>query len=120
MKVCVTSLGQNLSDNVDPKFGRCAYFIIVDTDSMEFKAEENSAVTFSGGAGPAAVSQIAGFGAEVLLTGAVGPNAFRALSAAGIKVVTGAKGSVREAIEDFKKGNASFTDSATAESHSGM
>jgi len=120
MKVCVTSMGQKLSDSVDPKFGRCAYFIIVDTDSMEFEALDNAAVTASGGAGISAAKLVSEKGAVTVLTGNVGPNAHKALSAAGIKVATGFKGSVQDAVESFKKGNTSFSESATASEHSGM
>ena len=120
MKVCVTSLGQNLSDSVDPKFGRCAYFIIVDTDSMKLESFENTAGLASGGAGISAAKLVVDHGVSAVLTGNVGPNAHRALSAAGIKIATGFKGSVGEAVESFKKGDVSFSDSATAAEHSGM
>jgi len=120
MKICVTSLGPDLAAGVDPKFGRCAYLIIVDPDSMEFEAVNNTAAAASGGAGPSAAKLVTDHGASVILTGNVGPNAFRALSAMNIKIGTGVTGTVREAVENFKKGNISFSDSATTADHSGM
>jgi predicted Fe-Mo cluster-binding NifX family protein len=120
MKVCVTSAGQTLDSAVDPRFGRCAYFVIVDTDTMAFEAVENSAVSALGGAGVSAAKFAAERGASAVLTGNVGPNAFRGLNAAGVKIVTGAGGTVREAVENFKKGKISFSDSATVADHSGI
>ncbi len=120
MKLCVTSTGRTLADSVDPKFGRCAYFIIVDSDTMEFEAVENSAASVSGGAGISAGKLVTEHGAGVVLTGNVGPNAYKTLNAAGIKIATDFKGTVKEAVENFKKGNISFSDSATVTKHSGL
>ena len=103
MKIAVTATGGSMSAKVDERFGRCAYFVIVDSDTMKFTAFSNPASDFSGGSGPAAVREVAKHEAEVLLTGSVGGNAQRALEAAGIKIVTGVSGTVSRAVEDYLK-----------------
>lgn len=89
---------------VDPRFGRCRYFVIADPDTMEAESAENTSGTASGGAGIASAQTVAGKGVQTVLTGHCGPNAFQALHAAGIQVVTGVSGGVRDAIQGFKEG----------------
>lgn len=120
MKIGVTSTGKDLDSQVDPRFGRCKYFLIVDTDKMNFEAISNESIMTSGGAGIQAAQMIAKTGVRVVLTGNVGPNAFQTLSAAGIKVVTGVDGTVKEAVEKYKKGELKETDGASVNSHFGM
>jgi len=103
MKIAVTTTGGSMSAKVDERFGRCSYFVIVDSDTMKFTAFSNPASDFSGGSGPAAATEITKHDAEVLLTGNVGGNAQRALEAVGIKVVTGVSGTVSRAVEDYLK-----------------
>lgn len=103
MKVCVTSSGPDLDSAVDPRFGRCAYFIIVDTDTMQSSAIENDAAMASGGAGIRAAQTVASTGVEAVITGSVGPNAYPALQSSGIKIMTGAVGTVRETIQMMKQ-----------------
>jgi len=105
MKICITSQGDNLDSQVDPRFGRCKYFIIVDPETMEFEAIENPNINAFGGAGTDSAQIIASKGVEIVLTGDVGPNASRALESAGIKVITGITGSVKDIIEKYKKGD---------------
>ncbi len=105
MKIAVTSTGPTLDSPVDYRFGRCAYFIVVDTDTMEFQAYPNPAVNAPGGAGTLAAQFVASLGVSHVLTGEVGPNAYPALMAAGVTPVTGVSGTVREAVEAFKTGN---------------
>lgn len=105
MKICITSQGNNLDAQVDPRFGRCQYFIIVDPETMEFEAVKNPSINATGGAGTNSAQLIASKGAEIVLTGDVGPNASRTLESAGIKIVTGITGSVKDAIEKYKKGD---------------
>lgn len=105
MKICVSAAANSLDAPVDPRFGRCAYFLIVDSETMQFEAVPNMASGVVGGAGIQAAQTIANKGAEVLITRNVGPNAFQVLSAAGIKIVTGAYGTVREVVEKYKKGS---------------
>ncbi len=101
MKIAVSATGGAISAKVDPRFGRCAYFVIVDSETMKFTAFSNPAFQSSGGAGPAAANEIARNKVKVLLTGQVGGNAQQALETAGIKIVTGVNGTVREAIDAF-------------------
>ena len=120
MKICVTSMGDNLDADVDPRFGRCQYFLIIDTDSMNVKSISNESAMASGGAGIQAAQTVAKAGVTAIITGNVGPNAFQTLSAAGVKVFTGTFGSVKEAVEQYKKGELKETEAASVGSHFGM
>jgi predicted Fe-Mo cluster-binding NifX family protein len=120
MKICVTATADNLDAQIDPRFGRCAYLIIVDSETMQFEAIPNAAAGATGGAGIQAAQTIANKGAKLLITGNVGPNAFGALSAAGIEIVTGASGTVKEAVEKFKRGEFNKTGAPTVGGHFGM
>ena len=120
MKICVTATANNLDAQVDPRFGRCPYFVIVDSLTMEFEAVANIASGSMTGAGIRAAQTVASKGVKVLITGNVGPNAFQALSASGIKIVTGAFGTVREVIEKYNKGELKETGEPTVRGHHGM
>jgi predicted Fe-Mo cluster-binding NifX family protein len=120
MKICVTSTGEELDAEVDPRFGRCAYFLLVDPDTMEFVATPNASRAASGGAGIQAAQTVAKLGASVVITGSVGPNAYETLSAAGIKIVTGASGNARYAIQRFMEGGFETASHATSPPHAGM
>jgi predicted Fe-Mo cluster-binding NifX family protein len=98
MKIAVSSTGRDLNSQVDPRFGRCACFIIAETDDMSFETFDNENVALSGGAGIQSASFIASKGAVAVLTGNCGPNAMKAFSAQGVEVYTGQTGTVREAI----------------------
>ena len=120
MKIGITSTGENLDADVDQRFGRCKYFLIVDADSMEFEVLSNENAMASGGAGIQTAQTIAKTGVEAVVTGNVGPNAFQTLSAAGIKVFTGASGTIKESVEKYKKGELNETEAPNVGSHSGM
>ena len=120
MKICVTSVSRDLDAQVDPRFGRCQYFMIVDSESMQFEPVPNLAVTSGSGAGIQAAQTIASKKAQVLITGNVGPKAFQALSAAGINIITGASGKVRAVIEKYNEGFFSETKAPTVREHFGM
>jgi len=120
MKICVSAVANSLDAQVDPRFGRCPYIVIVDSETMQFEAIPNMASGAMGGAGIQAAQTIAGRGVQVLITGNVGPNAFQALSAAGIKIVTGAFGTVREVVEKYKRGELRETGAPTVGGHFGM
>ncbi len=120
MKIAVTSKGTTLDDQVDPRFGRCANFVIVETADMSFDAVANSNASLGGGAGIQSGQLVAEQGAMVVLTGNCGPKAFQTLEAAGVKVVIGATGTVREAVEQHMSGELAETAGPNVESHAGM
>lgn len=120
MKICVSATANSIDAQVDPRFGRCPYFVIVDSETLQFEAIPNMASGAMGGAGIQAAQTIASKGAKVLITGNVGPNAFQALAAAGIKVIVGASGTVKQVIEKYKRGELKETSSATVSGHFGM
>ncbi|MGI6655636.1 MAG: NifB/NifX family molybdenum-iron cluster-binding protein [Desulfobulbus sp.] len=118
MKIAVTSKGTQLDSEVDPRFGRAPYIIIVDPETLEFEAVDNSAnVNAFKGAGIQAAATVSGKGAEVLMTGYCGPKAFITLEAAGVKVVSDISGTVRQAVEAFKAGQVTYSAAPNAEAH---
>ena len=120
MRVAVTAQGADLESAMDPRFGRCRNFVIVDSDSDKFEAFSNESVTASGGAGTQSAQFLANKGVGTVITGNVGPNAARALEAAGIKVYAAASGTVRDALRAYKAGKLSPISGATVDSHHGM
>ena len=120
MKICITSEGNNLDAKVDPRFGRCLYFIIADTDTREFEALENPNIDSMGGAGVQSGQFVAGKNVKAVLTGNVGPNAFQTLQAAGVEVIVGASGTVNEAIEKYNKGELKASGGPSVNSKFGM
>lgn len=118
MKVAITAKGIDLSSEVDPRFGRAAYIIIADLETMEIETIDNSAIAKSfKGAGIQAATLIHDRGAEVLMTGYCGPKAFQTLQAAGIRVVSDVTGTVGEALERLKTGEVEYLQSANADAH---
>jgi predicted Fe-Mo cluster-binding NifX family protein len=120
MKICVTAVANSLDAQVDPRFGRCPYLVIVDSESMQFEAIPNPALGAIGGAGIQAAQTIASKGVRTLITGNVGPNAFQALATAGVKIVVGAFGTVRQVVEKYKEGDLKETGAPTVGGHFGM
>jgi predicted Fe-Mo cluster-binding NifX family protein len=120
MKIAVSAIAPGLDAEVDPRFGRCQYFIIIDPQSMEFEALDNSNAMAAGGAGISTAQMIVSKGAEVVLTGNCGPNAYQTLSAAGIQVITGVSGSIKDAIEAFKAGRFQSSSQPSVGNHYGM
>ena len=113
MKVVVSAEGAELSSAVDPRFGRCSYFVVVETETMKAEGHKNEARGAMGGAGIQAAQMVDEMGVKVVLTGNVGPNAFSTLDAAGIEVYVGMSGTVEEAVETYKKGEAKLASSPT-------
>ena len=119
MKIAVTSTQASLEAQVDPRFGRCQYFVIVETDDMSFDAFENPNTSLGGGAGIQSGQFVTSKGAHVILTGNCGPNAYQTLSASGIEIIVGVSGTVREAVETYKKGRFSPVSGPNVQSHFG-
>jgi len=118
MKIAVTAKGSELTSEVDPRFGRAKYFVIVNLETDEFAAADNEQnLNAPQGAGIQAAQNVSRLGAEYVLTGHCGPNAFRTLAAAGIKLILNVSGTVAGAIEDFKNGKLRPTESADVEGH---
>ena len=121
MRVCITSSGPSLDSEMDPRFGRCQYFLFVDPQSLEMEALENPNIGASGGAGIQSAQVVANKGGEAIITGQVGPNAFTTLQAAGMKILVGVSGKVREVLEKYNKGQlTSYAQGPTARAHAGM
>jgi len=108
MKLAVSATGKDLEATIDPRFGRCPYFIIVETEGNEIKNHEtveNTSVQAMRGAGVAAAQLVVNKGAQAVISGNIGPNAFNVLSQTGIKIFTCPFGiSVKEAVQKYLKG----------------
>ena len=116
MKIAVSSQGPGFDSPIDPRFGRAAYILIIDTGSSGVEVLDNSEnLNAFKGAGIQAAAMVSDRGAEVLLTGFCGPNAFKTLQAAGVKVANDVSGTVREAIDAFSKGKFSLAADASVE-----
>ena len=118
MRLAITSQGRDLDAEVDPRFGRAALFLMVESETLDFKVIENvQNLNLPQGAGIQAAQNIIAQGPDVVLTGNCGPKAFKVLSTAGVDVVVGVKGRVREVVQDFLKGKYSPAESSNVEGH---
>jgi len=109
LKIAVSSTGPDINSSIDPRFGRCQYFVFVDTETMDFKATENPNIMGVSGVGIQSAQFMAERGVKAVLTGNCGPNAFSSLQAAGIEVITGVAGTIKEVVEKFKAGELKST-----------
>lgn len=119
MIIAVTATAQGTDCAIDQRFGRAAFFAMFDTEKGFVKSIKNDAGSASGGAGITAAKTVTDAGAKAVLTGNCGPNATRTLQATEIKIYTGVTGTVKEAVEAFKAGKLSETQSPTVDLHSG-
>jgi predicted Fe-Mo cluster-binding NifX family protein len=103
MKVCVPSFGPTLDSRVQPIFGRCEYFILVDPESMAYEVESNPYTSVSDEAGPESAKMVIDRGAKTLLTAKVGTKAKQVLEASGVEIMDIQGETVREAVEAFRK-----------------
>jgi predicted DNA-binding protein (UPF0251 family)/predicted Fe-Mo cluster-binding NifX family protein len=104
IKIGISAAAPDMKADIDPRFGRCRYFIIVNPETMAFETLENSGAADAGGAGIATAKSLAGKDIEAIITGNCGPNAFNALTAVGIKVITGVSGTVEDAVKNYMAG----------------
>lgn len=117
MKLCITTRGTDLDAPVDPVFGRARVFLFVDSETLEVEAIENAPGAH--GAGVQAAQMMTDRAVGAVLTGNVGPNAFQGLTAAGIEIFIGAKGTAREALAAYKDGTLESTGGPTSRGHGG-
>ena len=118
MKVAVTAQGRELNSPVDPRFGRARFFIVADTDTGAFSVADNAQnLNAAQGAGIQAGRNVADLGAEVVITGHIGPKAFATLQGGGVKVYTGARGTVADAIAQFRAGELKPAAAPNVEGH---
>ncbi len=120
MKIAISSAGKTLDAQVDPRFGRCAYFIVVDTETMQFEAVDNANAAAGGGAGIATAQMIAGKGVEAVLSGNCGPNAYEVLSKADIKVISGVSGVIKDVVENYRNGKYEASNKPNVAGHFGQ
>lgn len=120
MKIAISSPGPDLESEIDSRFGRCQYFMIVDLDDMSFEAIANTNMAQGSGVGIQSAKVVADKGAKAVLTGNVGPNAHQVISAAGLDVMTGVSGTVRQAAHQYKNGQLQPADKPNVQNHSGF
>ena len=118
MKIAISVVEPNLDSEVYPRFGRSQYFILIDPETMQFESLTNPNIEASGGAGISTAQLIYNKGASAVITGTIGPKAHQALAAAGVRMLTGVSGSIRDAIASFKAGK--LLDNAAAEADAGI
>ena len=118
MRIAVSAQGDSLESLVDPRFGRAQRFLLVDSSTMSFEVIENAQnLGLAQGAGVQAAQSVFQHKPDVVLTGSCGPNAFRALQAAGVKVITGVEGKVKDAVRAFLDGKYSAAAGPNKEGH---
>ena len=118
MRIAISSTGKDLDSNLDPRFGRAAYFIILDSETMDFKAVENTQnLSLPQGAGIQAGKKVTDHHVDALITGHCGPKAFKVLQSAGVKIALGANGKVTDAIDQFQNGELEIASEADVKGH---
>jgi len=116
MRIVISAITPDLDSVIDPRFGRAAYFVVVDTNTMEWESHPNPAAAASGGAGTQAAQYIAHLGTRVAVSGDFGPNAYDALNAADIAMyLLGTSQTVRAAVENYRAGQLTPVGAPTGE-----
>jgi len=118
MKIAISASGPDLQAQVEPRFGRAPYFLMVDTETTGFEAVPNQPnMQAAQGAGIQAATLVARHRPAAVLTGHCGPKAFQTLQAAGIPVILGVEGPVRHAVQNYQAGKLKFAAEPNVTSH---
>jgi predicted Fe-Mo cluster-binding NifX family protein len=120
MKIAISVTGNALSAEIDPRFGRARGFLFIDDEAEGFEYAANPNIDATGGAGIQTAQMVVDGGSEAVITGNVGPNAYRVLETAGVKVFTGASGTAERALAEYREGKLAAAGSATVEEKFGM
>ncbi|MGM0442104.1 MAG: NifB/NifX family molybdenum-iron cluster-binding protein [Elusimicrobiota bacterium] len=120
MKLCITSTGNKKDSPVDPRFGRCSYFIFYNSKKDEYKVVENTAARAARGAGVEASKIVMNENPQVIITGNIGPNASNVILNSDIKIYSVDGGTVKQAIKAFNNGNLKKIEQATVGGHFGL
>lgn len=119
MKIAFSSQSDTPGSRLDPRFGRCALFLLFDAESGEWERLPNPALSASGGAGLQAAQALAERGVQAVVSGAFGPNAFTALRAAAIEMYAADEGPIEDLLRQMQGGELEIVSSATAPAHHG-
>ncbi|MBN1124716.1 MAG: NifB/NifX family molybdenum-iron cluster-binding protein [Sedimentisphaerales bacterium] len=118
MKIAITAQDKEIDSEIDLRFGRARWLIVFDTEAEDFKVHSNEVnLNAVQGAGIQTGQNIANLGVEAVITGNVGPNAFKTLRAAGVKIFLAEKQTAAEAVESFKAGKLNEVNNANVEGH---
>ena len=117
MKIAISSHDGKFDTTFSLRFGRCEYFLFIDTETRNWETIPNPAATASGGAGSQVVQFLSKNGVEATITGHYGPTAFTALEAAGIQGFEAVDGTPEELLDKFLAGELKQVDAATGPSH---
>lgn len=121
MKLAVMASGkQGLEAEVDSRFGRAPYFVVVDSESMESSVHKNKAASESGGAGIAAAQAVLDEGVQGVIAGNFGPKAFEILNSGEVKLFALSEVTIKEALEKFNQGKVEELSNYTSSAHSGL
>ena len=120
MKIAISSSGKTLDSPLDSRFGRCAYFLVIDPADMRYEVFDNQSAAQSSGAGIQAAQFLADKNVAAVITGHVGPNAVQTLSAAGIEIFAEQQGTIKEVVERYKNDGLNPTAQSTVGRHFGM
>lgn len=120
MRLAVASTGPDLDSPLDGRFGRCAWFVLVDSETLAFEALANASAERPSGAGIQAAQSVAEAGAEVVVASQFGPNAYTALTAGGLELREAVAGTVRDNVRAYTEGTLVRVEGASAAPHAGM
>ena len=120
MKIAISASGKNLEARLDQRFGRCRYYIIIDSDDMSFEVLDNENGAHGGGAGVQSAQFVVSKGIQAVITGNCGPKAMQVFSAAGVHVFTGQTGTVRDVMKKYKNYELKAAAEANTPLHNGM